>query len=721
MDVKKDILWRVYLIFLGIVVFSIIVLGKAFYIQTAEGSYWKSLSDSLHLEYREMDADRGTIYSEDGSMLSTSIPFFDIHIDFGAEGLREKNGKRFRENLDSLSFNLSSLFADQTAKEYKKDLQQAYSKKERYFQLKKNISFRQYQVMRNFPLIRSGRNKSGFIFEDREKRLTPFGLLANRTIGLSREYVGGDGKIVNGNVGLEKTYDSLLRGISGKRLVRRISGGSFVPIEGSEIEPINGKDILTTLDVNIQDIAQQALMKMMIENECDHGTCIVMEVKTGKIKAIANLGRQPDGTYSEDFNYAITKSEPGSTFKLVTLLSVLEDKYTKLENTINLEGGVWKVAGRTVYDSEKHGRTEVTVKQAFELSSNVGMAKLVTAYYGSNPQAFLDHLYKLRLDTLTGLGLVGESRPVIPTPKSRYWSAPTLPWMGFGYSLSLTPLHTLMIYNAVANDGAMMRPYLVNAVLKDGQAIKSFEPVVLKEKICSDATLHQLRESLEGVVTDGTAKSMQTPYYTIAGKTGTALVANGTRGYADHIYQSSFAGYFPAGNPRYSCIVVIKNKPFAHKYYGSLVAGPVFREVADKLYAMDVESQPIYAPLPGKDSSFYAWSGWNADYRKVKTTLNMDFRDSAGKSPWAFLVNEKFQPTTRILPTANNIMPVVKGMGLKDALFLLENMKLKVIVNGKGKVKTQSISAGTNIVKGQTIYLEMNLPRENGMKLTAKN
>jgi len=266
-----------------------------------------------------------------------------------------------------------------------------------------------------------------------------------------------------------------------------------------------------------------------------------------------------------------------------------------------------------------------------------------------------------------------------------------------------------------------MRPYLVNAVLKDGQAIKSFEPVVLKEKICSDATLHQLRESLEGVVTDGTAKSMQTPYYTIAGKTGTALVANGTRGYADHIYQSSFAGYFPAGNPRYSCIVVIKNKPFAHKYYGSLVAGPVFREVADKLYAMDVESQPLYVPLPGKDSSFYAWSGWNADYRKVKTNLNMDYRDSAGKSPWAFLVNEKFQPTTRILPTANNIMPVVKGMGLKDALFLLENMKLKVIVNGKGKVKTQSISAGTNIVKGQTIYLEMNLPRENGMKLTAKN
>lgn len=709
-----------YLIFLGIVVFSIFVLGKAVYIQTAEGAYWKSLSDSLHLEYREMDADRGTIYSEDGSMLSTSIPFFDVRIDFGAEGLREKNGKRFRENIDSLSYNLASLFPDQTTKEYKNEMQRAFKKKERYYLLKKNISFREYQLMRNFPLIRSGRNKSGFIFEDREKRLTPFGLLANRTIGLSREYVGSDGKMVNKNVGLEKTYDSLLRGVTGKRLVRRISGGAFVPIEGSEIEPINGKDLLTTLDVNIQDIAQQALMKMMIGNECAHGTCIVMEVSTGKIKAIVNLGRQPDGTYAEDFNYAITKSEPGSTFKLVTLLSVLEDKYATLDQQVNLEGGVWKVAGRTVYDSEKHGRTQVTVKQAFELSSNVGMAKLVTAYYSNKPQSFLEHLYKLRLDTLTGLGLVGESKPVIPTPKSKYWSAPTLPWMGFGYNLSLTPLHTLMIYNAVANGGTMMKPYLVNAVLKDGQVLKSFEPVVLTEKICSDATLAQLRSSLEGVVTAGTAKSMQTPLYTIAGKTGTALVANGTRGYADHIYQSSFAGYFPADNPRYSCIVVIKNKPFAHKYYGGVVAGPVFREVADKLYALDVESQPLYAPVPRKDSSFYAWSGWHADFQKVNTALDIAVRDSAGKSKWAFVVNEQFLPTAHKLSTSNNTMPVVKGMGLKDALFLLENMKLKVVVNGKGKVKTQSIAAGTKIAKGQTVYLEMNIPAEPVMKLTAK-
>jgi cell division protein FtsI (penicillin-binding protein 3) len=697
----------VYLIFLGIVVFSLFIIGKAVYIQTAEGEYWKGLSDSLHLEYRELDADRGTIYSEDGSMLSTSIPFFDVRIDFGADGLREKNGRRFKENIDSLSLQLSAMFGDQPAAAYKKELSDSYRKRERYYLLKKNITFREYQAMREFPLVRSGRNKSGFIFEDREKRLTPFGLLANRTIGLSREYMGADGRMVNKNVGLEKTYDSLLRGVTGKRLVRRIAGGAFVPIEGSEIEPENGKDILTTLDVNIQDIAQQALMKMMIENECEHGTCVVMEVKTGKIKAMANLGRQPDGSYYEDFNYAIAKSEPGSTFKLVTLLSVLEDKFTTLDHTVNLEGGVWKTAGRTVYDSEKHGRTQVTVKQAFELSSNVGMAKLVTAYYSQKPQAFLDHLYKLRLDTLTGLGLLGENKPVIPKPKSRYWSAPTLPWMAFGYNLSLTPLHTLMIYNAVANDGKMMKPYLVNAVLKDGRELQQFGPEVLRESICSEATLQQLRECLEGVVTEGTARSLMTPYYTIAGKTGTALVANGTRGYADHIYQSSFAGYFPADNPRYSCIVVIRNKPFARKYYGGLVAGPVFREVADKLHALDAGSRPAYTAVQRADSSFYAWSGWNADYRNVYTKLHRPYRDSAGKSRWAWLVNDHFQPTTRNMPVSADLMPSLKGMGLKDALYLLENMKLKVVANGRGKVRSQSIREGTAVVKGQTVYLEL--------------
>ena len=355
----------------------ICVLGRAFYIQHAQGKYWRGLSDSLHQKFVELDAERGTIFSEDSNMLSTSIPYFNIYIDFGADGLREKNGKRFKENLDSLSFKLAELFKDQHAAEYKRELLQGYRLRDRYYELQKNISFEQYKILRTFPLVRQGKNKSGFIAEMNSKRLNPFGLLANRTIGLARANAQ--------NVGLERTYDTLLKGENGNRLVRYMAAGTYIPVEGYEIEPENGKDILTTIDVNAQDIAENALLKMMIENEGDHGTCIVMEVATGKIKAIANLGRQPDGTYWEDLNYAIRASEPGSTFKLATLLSLLEDNEVQLTDHIDLEGGVWKIGTRTVRDVEKHEKKEFTIKQAFELSSNVGMAKLTVGHYAKNP------------------------------------------------------------------------------------------------------------------------------------------------------------------------------------------------------------------------------------------------------------------------------------------------------------------------------------------------
>ena len=372
-------MWRVYLSFLGIIVLSLLIIAKAVYIQRFQGAYWKSLSDSLHLEYRDLDADRETIYNEDGSMLSTSIPFFDIHIDFGADGLREKNGKRFKDNLDSLSIGLSNVFTDANQVAYKKELQFGYNNEDRYYMLHKRVSFEQYQSLKKLPLIRQGRNKSGFIIEDREKRLTPFGLLANRTIGLSREYMDSDGKLVQKNVGLEKTYDSLLRGVSGKRLVRRISGGAFVPIEGSEIEPENGKDVITTIDVNVQDIAETALMRMMIQNEALEGCAVIMDVHTGKIKGMANLGLMPDGSYFEQDNYALKTSEPGSIIKLVTLLSVLEDKYAKISDMIEINGGEWILNGRKIEDAEKSPKNIETIKEAFQHSSNVAMSKL--AYF----------------------------------------------------------------------------------------------------------------------------------------------------------------------------------------------------------------------------------------------------------------------------------------------------------------------------------------------------
>ena len=358
MEVKRDILWRVYLSFLGIVILSFIILGRVLYIQNFQGKYWIAQANAQQQKYIPIEAERGTIFSEDGSMLSTSVPRFDIYVDFMAEGLRVKGGKVFKDSLDRLSIALSDFFKNKTSAEYKKMFQQEYKKKNRYFLLKRDLSFEEYKEFRELPFIRLGKNRSGFIPEVRSVRLNPFGLLANRTIGLARENAQ--------NVGLERTYDSLLKGESGKRLVRFIGGGVFVPVEGSEIDPENGKDILTTLDVNIQDIAENALLKILTENDCEQGVCIVMEVKTGKIKAVANLKKRKPGEYGEDLNFAILASEPGSTFKLASLLALLEDKYVKLDNTVNLEGGKWQVNGRTVWDSEQHGRYEVTVKEAFE-------------------------------------------------------------------------------------------------------------------------------------------------------------------------------------------------------------------------------------------------------------------------------------------------------------------------------------------------------------------
>ena len=710
MEVKRDILWRVYLCFIGIVVFGICVLGRAFYIQRIEGAHWRGMSDSLHQKFVELEAERGTIYSADNSMLSTSIPYFNMYIDFKADGLREKNGKRFKENIDSLSICLAALFKDQSAAAYKRELLGGYRAIDRYFLLQANLTFEQYKTLRSFPLVRQGRNKSGFIAELVNKRLNPFGLLANRTIGLARRNWQ--------NVGLERTYDTLLKGESGKRLVRYIAGGAYVPVEGYEIEAENGKDIITTIDVNIQDIAENALLTVMKGNECDHGTCIVMEVATGKIKAIANLGHPPgDSVYWEDLNYAIQATEPGSTFKLATLMSLLEDKEVKLTDHVNLEGGVWKVAGRTVYDSEKHDKAEddATVKKAFEVSSNVGMAKLVWSHYSDNPTRFVDDLKRLKLNQPTGIDLVGETQPIIKTPKSRTWSATTLPWMAFGYEVLVSPLQTLTLYNAVANNGKMMRPYLVSAVQESGITVRENEPHIVLDKVCSESTLRQVKECLEGVCIEGTAKSVfKNSFYKVAGKTGTALVASGKSGYKEHIYQSSFAGYFPADNPKYSCIVVIRNKPFAKKFLGAIVAAPVFKELADKLMSSDAEQYRNSSLLSGesvwkKDSTQYYYAGYARDIRQVMQTLGMSYRDSTGKTTqWGRLYASNSQPVLNKETLNSGSMPDVKGMGLKDALYLLENIHVQVLASGRGKVRSQSILPGTLLKKNETITIALN-------------
>ncbi len=703
MEVKRDILWRVYLSYILVVLVCVAIFGKAVYIQQVEGSYWRSMSDSLHQRIDEIEAERGTIYSEDGQMLSTSIPQFDIYMDFRVESLRAKNGLLFRENVDSLSYHLSKLFGDQSKEDYKALLKQGYKKNDAYFLLKKKISFREYEELRKFPLFKLGRYKSGLIANEKTIRLNPYKMLAFRTIGLARDA---------NKVGLEMTYDSILKGRNGKQLVRSIAGGVYVPVDADtyEIEPETGKDIVSTIDVFIQEVTENALMKMMVKNEAEYGTAIVMETKTGKIKAVANLGKRSAGEYWEDFNYAISPSEPGSTFKLATMIALLEDKKVNLNQGVDLEGGTWKVAGQVVYDSEKHGRNMVTVKQAFELSSNVGMAKLAVAHYASNPNRFISHLKKMRMDTLTGIDLTGERRPTIFKPGHKLWGPTTLPWMAFGYNLLVSPLQTVSLYNAVANNGRMMKPYLVSAVKEEGVLQKSFSPVVVDEKICSDETLRQLRECLEGVCISGTAASLfkETPYK-VAGKTGTALVANGNRGYADKVYQSSFAGYFPANDPQYTCLVVIKNKPHAAVYYGGSVAGPVFKEIADRLYSTYVRVNNLAKKSSGLDSSYFAYAGYKSDLATVVKQLSISYKDSSKRiDEWVAINGKNKQVSINTKPVSDKSMPQLKGMGLKDVVYLCENLGLKVHVQGKGKAVAQSVQAGEAIAKGQLVTIVFN-------------
>ena len=704
MDVKRDILWRVYLSFILIVLVCILIIGKAFYIQQVQGKYWRSLSDSLHQRIIEIPAARGTIYSEDGQMLSTNIPQFDIYIDFRVSPLHEKSGVLFRTHIDSLSMSLAALFKDKSTEKYKEELTKAFEASVGNYELRKKISYREYLQLVKFPLFKLGRYKSGMIAEEKNIRLNPYENIGYRTIGLARD---------ENKVGLEKSYDTVLNGRNGRQLVRAIAGGVTVPVQEGEFEiaPETGKDIVSTIDVFIQEVTEKALMNMMVKNEAQTGVAIVMEVNTGKIKAIANLGKVGEGKYAEDLNYAITPTEPGSTFKLVTLLSALEDGKVNLNSRVNLEGGVWKVSGQTVYDSEKHGKFDVSVLEAFEESSNVGMAKIAMTHYSNNVNEYFKHLTKLRLDSTSGLDLVGERQPRLVKPGSRLWGPTTLPWMAFGYNIEITPLQTLNLYNSIANNGVMMRPYLVNSIQEEGKIIKSISPKVYNAQLCKPTTVRDLRIALEGVCINGTGKLLfKNSLYKVAGKTGTALVANGNKGYDEGIYQSSFAGYFPADNPQYTVVVIIKNKPHAASFYGASVAGPVFKEIADRLYSTYIQNKLDIAPVFAvKDSSLFNYSVSKISLQTITKQLSIPYQDSSlASNNWIQLEGKgkNLKAATQII--SDTTMPNMTGMKLQDALWLCEKKGLLVKCVGKGKVVKQSIAQGEVIIKGQQIQIDLN-------------
>ncbi len=700
MGIKHDIFWRIGIAFLFMVVLSIAIVWRIFQLQSVQGAYWRSQADSLTTKYMSISADRGNIYSADNRILATSLPSFEIRFDTRAEALTDKV---FYKEVGPLAEALSNLFKDKSSIDYKNELINARKARERYHLIKRSVSYTELLQLKTFPLFKEGQYKGGFIALQQNKRTYPYRELANRTIGYLRD-------VTVKPVGLEAMFNDYLTGVVGKRLMQKVSGGEWMPINSeNEIEPKNGKDVITTLDVFIQDITENALLKTLIKNNADHGCVIVMDVKTGMIKAIANLGKNESGNYIEKYNYAVGEAhEPGSTFKLASMLALLQDDYIKLSDTVDTEYGRKVFFNQLMQDAEQHPQSRVTVKTCFAISSNVGVSKLVYQNYNKQPEKYLQHLRQLQLDQPVGIEIPGEVTPYIRNTQDKHWSKVSLPWMSVGYELKISPLRLLTLYNAVANNGVMMKPYLVSSIQEYGKPVKEFHPEVLIPKICNDTTLQDLRVLLEGVVVEGTARNIRSKYYTIAGKTGTAQIADNNRGFNKTSYQSSFYGYFPADKPLYSICVVVNN-PSNGSYYGSTVAAPVFKEIADNIFATDLDIHPTEDTVVTPLSLPVVKTGFRSDLYTLFRSLQIPFIPS-DDGTWLTSVsnNKVIQLADNKIIQREGLVPNVTGMGLRDALFLLESSGLNVTVNGVGTVKSQSLPAGTKFQKGQIITINLN-------------
>ncbi|MFA6278239.1 MAG: penicillin-binding protein [Pedobacter sp.] len=699
MNIRANILLRVYLAFGLIVLFAFAVLLRLGDVQFIQGHKWRAMADSLSTKEFDIEAARGNIYSNDGSLLATSIPEYELRMDMLAGGIQDK--EVFDSKVDSLAMKLSQFFGDKSAKDYSRFLRKARQDSARYVLIKRKVSYQDLKVIRTFPLYNIGKYTGGLMAIQQNRRIKPFKDLASRTIGYKNE------NVKNG-VGLEGAYGNYINGESGKRLMQRISGGVWIPVNNdAEVAPKDGADIISTIDINMQDLAQNALEKGLIRSKAHHGAVIVMEVATGEIRAVANYTRVEEGVYKEQFNYAIAgNQDPGSTFKLASYMALLEDKV--VDTNTMVETGNYKVPGSKKIIKDSHGSIgTVTVKKAFEQSSNAAVAELVNRAYHDNQSKFTDHLYKWHLNERMVLQIPGEAKPWIKNPTNTSWHKfLTLPQMAYGYEMQLTPLKMLSFYNAVANNGKYVAPVFVKEIRRLGNPIEQFKARVINEKICSDVTLSKIKSMLEGVVTEGSGKQIvYNPLYEIAGKTGTAQVANDDKGYADKKYQASFVGYFPAKKPKYSMIVVI-NDPKG-EYYGALVSGPVFREIADRIYAGDIKMYSgIKQNLVGNTNPPEAKAGQSKATKKVYNAFGIKALYAA-KSDYFNSVDTSNGIAFQENVPVKGIMPNVNGMGLKDAMYLIGNAGLKARVKGSGKVKSQSIQPGSSIGKGLMVEIEL--------------
>ena len=708
MEIKKDILWRVYLLYFILCLFGLAIISKSFIIQFKEGDKWRAQAQSFSTKFFDIEAIRGNIYDANGSLLATSLPYYETAMDVNLPSLTDDI---FYDKVDSLSKQLSELFKDRSHKEYRKLLTDSRKNDEHWVVLKRNVSFAELQKMKKFSLFRKGKNKGGLLYIQTSIRERPFQFLAARTIG--KLNMNGTGN----SYGLELKYDSILSGKRVHLLMQKIAGSVWRPInDENEIEPEDGNDIVSTIDINVQDVAENSLLNCLRKHGADHGCFILMEIKTGEIKAMANLKRNNRDTsmYLENLNYAVGdpgNMVPGSTFKLPSLVAAMEDYNLKLDEIVDIGDGTCMFGKSKVTDSHHPSKSKLTVQEVFEQSSNVGVTKIITRYYARNPHKYISRLYKMGLNSKLNIDLPGEAQPFIRDTTDKFWSGISLPWISYGYETKITPMQILNFYSAVANNGKMMRPMFVKEIRNKGEILRRFEPEVINPAICSQATVIKAKTMMEGVVLNGTGKGLKGSCYQIAGKTGTAQLAivNGKQ-----TYQASFVGYFPADNPKYSCIVVI-SAPIGDAYYGAAVAGPVFKDVADKVYStsLDIHKevnsvQPIFARIvpsvkPGeteeikstlaelriKANSIGKISNWVSVLRKDSTALT--------------LVSEDIEERLK-----QGIVPDISGMTAEDALYLLENNNyMKVRIVGAGAIENQSLVPGTKFKKGECIRLNL--------------
>ncbi len=694
---------RIALIFKFFILIALVVIVKIVYVQFINPTE----TSAGDIAYREevIEANRGDILSSDGRPLATSVPYYEIRMDCLAP-----NKDTFEKYVDALSAKLSAFFKNKSAAQYKRQLLRARRDTLRYELLgNRLVDYSDLEEIKGFPILRLGSNRGGLIVNQKNKRNNPYGRLAYRTIGFINSLGIG--------VGIEGSCDYYLKGTPGRQVVQRVLGGEWIPVNGAEsIQPKDGYDIQTTLDIEIQEVAENAIRKQLLKNNSIEGaTALVMEVESGAIRAIVNMKRDGKGGFDESFNYAIgSASEPGSVFKLATLVSLLEDGYVTLDTPVNTDHGMWRHAGHVYTDTHPIGL--VTVAKALEQSSNVAFAKLVYEHYGDNESGFVNRIQNMKVGERYNLDIQGEARAVIYSPEDAMWSNSTITSMAIGYAVMVTPLHLLTFYNAIANDGKMMKPYFIENYQLNGEIVKRFKPVEISGAICSKNTARTARAALRGVVKNGTGRGANTPNFEIAGKTGTSRISFGGKyGYemdGYRRYQASFAGFFPADNPKYSAIVVLYSGKTKGNFYGATWALPAFREIAEYIYSTSPEWNRVMDGKRESDNGVPEFSIGKADEQRA-ILAELDIRGKErimpllAKGGWIEIDGDSAGISAHRYPVIEDSLANVVNMGLKDAVYILENQGYHVKFSGYGKVVRQNPESGSMVKKGSIIELKL--------------